>query len=192
MLPIALDLSQRPVVLVGRGAGALRRLRLLDDAGAGAVAVFSDQPEPALVAAAGARLRGGLPHAAELTGAAALLVADLPPGDAAPLVARAHGHGVLVNVEDQTALCDFHMPAIVRRGDLVLAISTGGRSPGLARALREWLETLLDADWGARLRALAELRLRWRAAGESPARISALSRRLVDEATQATGRSHAA
>ena len=134
---------------------------------------------PALIAAAGARLRRGLPEGAQLLGAAALLIADLPSDEAAPLVARAHAHGVLVNVEDQTALCDFHMPAMVRRGDLVLAISTGGRSPGLARALREWLETLLDAEWGARLQWLADQRVRWRRSGRSTNEISALTRQLL-------------
>ncbi|MBV8167136.1 MAG: siroheme synthase, partial [Alphaproteobacteria bacterium] len=77
------------------------------------------------------------------------------------------------------ALCDFHMPAMVRRGDLVLAISTGGRSPGLARVLREWLETLLDAEWGARLQCLADQRVRWRRSGRSTNEISALTRQLL-------------
>jgi precorrin-2 dehydrogenase/sirohydrochlorin ferrochelatase len=192
MLPIALDLSQRPVVLVGRGAGALRRLRLLDEAGARAVTVFSDRPEPALVAAAGARLRRGLPDAAQFAGAAAVLVADLPAERAAPLVAHAHAHGVLTNVEDQRALCDFHMPAIVRRGDLVLAISTGGRAPGLAGVLREWLEALLDAEWGARLRALGEHRRRWRAAGFSSADIRVLMRDMAARTVRLATRDRAA
>jgi precorrin-2 dehydrogenase/sirohydrochlorin ferrochelatase len=86
---------------------------------------------------------------------------------------------VLANVEDQPALCDFHMPAIVRRGDLTLAISTGGNSPGLARALREWLETLLDAEWGARLQRLAQQRDRWRRAGRSMTEVGALTRRAL-------------
>jgi precorrin-2 dehydrogenase/sirohydrochlorin ferrochelatase len=180
MLPIALDLSQRRVVLVGRGAGALRRLRLLDDAGAADVVVFSDRPDAALIAVAGARLRAGLPDVTALAGAAALLVADLPPEDAAPLVARAHAQGALVNVEDQPRLCDFHMPAIVRRGDLTLAISTGGTSPGLARILREWLERLLDAEWGARLRWIAEQRARWQRGGRSTVEVGALTRELLD------------
>jgi precorrin-2 dehydrogenase/sirohydrochlorin ferrochelatase len=185
MLPIALDVAQRRVVLVGRGAGALRRLRVLDDAHASAVAVFSDAPKPALRAAAAGRLQDGLPDAAQLVGAAALLVADLPPAEAAALAARAHAVGVLVNVEDQPLLCDFHMPAIVRRGDLVLGISTGGRSPGLAGALRDWLEGRLDAAWGGRLERLAARRRDWRAAGRTAAQVKCLTRRWVDQIMRA-------
>jgi precorrin-2 dehydrogenase/sirohydrochlorin ferrochelatase len=180
MLPLALDLGRRPVVVAGRGAGAVRRLRLADDAGAARVVVFSDGPSPALRAAAGRRLRAGWPSAADLSGAAVLFVADLPRADAAALAAAARAAGVLVNVEDQTALCDVHVPAVVRRGDLVLAISTGGRAPGLARALKQWLERLIDAEWAARLDVLAAGRRRWRAAGHSSRAVSALTRQLLD------------
>ena len=68
-----------------------------------------------------------------------LFVAGLPEGEARDLAARARGLGVLVNVEDVLPLCDFHVPAIVRRGELLLTASTGGQVPGLARALRESL-----------------------------------------------------
>jgi precorrin-2 dehydrogenase/sirohydrochlorin ferrochelatase len=179
MLPITLDVARRRVVLVGRSAGALQRLRRLDEADAGDVVVFADRPDAALSAAAGTRLRLGRPDAAALDGAAVLLVADVAPDEAAPLVALARARRVLVNVEDQPALCDFHMPAIVRRGDLAVAISTGGASPGLARALREWLEALFDADWGMRLQSIAERRHRWRRAGRSAVEVGALTRRLL-------------
>ncbi|MEJ0069324.1 MAG: NAD(P)-dependent oxidoreductase [Pseudomonadota bacterium] len=79
--------------------------------------------------AATGRLHRGLPSRDALAGSAALFVCDLPRTDAAALVATARALNILVNVEDETALCDFHMPAIVRRGDLVLSISTGGKSP---------------------------------------------------------------
>jgi precorrin-2 dehydrogenase/sirohydrochlorin ferrochelatase len=179
MLPLALDVARLAVAVVGRGAGARRRLDLLDAAGAARVVVFSDAPDAALAAAAGARLHRRLPRSADLAGRALVLVADLPPPLAAPLAAAAHAAGALVNVEDQTPLCDVHVPALVRRGDLVVAISTGGRSPGLARALKDWLEPLLDARWAARLRSVARRRRRWRADGRTPQEISALTRRLL-------------
>jgi len=180
MLPIALDLTRLRVAVVGRGAAACRRLSLLDQAGARRVSVFSDRPEPALAAAAGDRLRRRLPEGADLAGPAVLLVCDLPLGTAGALAAAARASGVLVNVEDVSALCDFHMPAIVRRGDLVLAISTGGKSPGLARALRHWLERLIDARWGERLRGLARRRRQWRARGLGTPELAALTRQLIE------------
>jgi precorrin-2 dehydrogenase/sirohydrochlorin ferrochelatase len=157
----------------------VRRLRLVDDAGAAQVTVFSDAPDGALRAAAGPRLRAGWPDAADLAGAALLLVADLPRPRAAVLAAAARAAGVLVNVEDETALCDLHVPALVRRGDLVLSISTGGRAPGLAGALKRWLERLLDDAWGARLDLLAQHRRQWRAAGHSARDVGALTRGLL-------------
>jgi precorrin-2 dehydrogenase/sirohydrochlorin ferrochelatase len=180
MLPIALDLARLPVAVVGRGAGALQRLALLDQAGARRVVVFSDAPDAVLAAAAGDRLRHRLPRHDDLAGTAVLLVCDLPRPLAVALAADGRALKLLVNVEDATALCDFHMPAIVRRGDLVLAISTGGKSPGLARALKRQLERLFDARWAARLEHLARRRRRWRASGRSAQEVSGLTQRLLD------------
>lgn len=67
-----------------------------------------------------------------------------------------------MNVEDVKPLCDFHMPSLVRRGDLVVTVSTGGKSPGLARRLRRYLETLFGPEWAGRLNELAEKRDDWR------------------------------
>jgi siroheme synthase (precorrin-2 oxidase/ferrochelatase) len=64
------------------------------------------------------------------------------------------------------------MPAVVRRGALSIAISTGGRSPGLARLLKVLLEPLIDARWGVWLEDLAAQRARWRAAGHAMAEVS--------------------
>jgi precorrin-2 dehydrogenase/sirohydrochlorin ferrochelatase len=180
MLPLALDLTRLSIAVVGRGAGALRRLALLDAAGATRVTVFADTPDAALADAAGASLLRRLPQSADLAGVAVLFVADLPPPLAAALAATARAAGALVNVEDQTALCDVHVPAIVRRGDLTLAVSTGGHAPGLARVLREWLETLLDARWGDRIRLLADRRRAWRAAGHTPREVSDFTGRLIE------------
>lgn len=67
-------------------------------------------------------------------------------------------NGVWVNVVDTPELCDFYVPSVVRRGDLTVAISTQGKSPGLARALRQWLEAKLSPAWGEFLAFLGELR----------------------------------
>jgi len=61
--------------------------------------------------------------------------------------------------------CDFILPAVVRRGDLQIAVSTGGRSPALARWVREDLERRLPAEYGALLALVADLRQELRRAG---------------------------
>lgn len=172
MLPLALDLARLPVALIGNGDAVLKRLALLDAAGAGALTVFSDAPPPGLAASAGDRLRRRLPDDSDLAGARLVLIGGLPIDLATSLAARARAAGALVNVEDCTALCDVQMPAVVRRGALTVAISTGGRSPGLAQLLKGVAERLLDARWGRWLDELAAQRARWRAAGLQMAEVS--------------------
>jgi precorrin-2 dehydrogenase/sirohydrochlorin ferrochelatase len=172
MLPMSLDIARVPVVLVGRGDAVARRLVLLDEAGATALAVFCDQPSAELARRAGDRLRRRLPNEDDFARAGLVMVAGLPATVSAAVVAAASTSGALLNVEDSPGLCDIHMPAIVRRGALTLAISTAGRSPGLARVLKRALEPLIDARWGRWLDELASDRARWRAAGHSMAEVS--------------------
>jgi len=163
LLPVALDLERLSVVLVGNGARAERRLGLLDEAGATRVRVFADAPETALSARAGDRLRRRLPAAEDFRGADLAFVADPAPGAAKAVAETARQAGALVNVEDATASCDFHSAAVIRRGDLALGITTGGRCPMLVRVLKEWLDRLLPRDLARTVEALADRRRRLKA-----------------------------
>ncbi|MBI3711262.1 MAG: siroheme synthase [Proteobacteria bacterium] len=179
MLPIVLDPARIEVALVGREARALRRLALLEDSGAADLRVFSDRPSPALAAAAGQRLQRRLPTAEDLAGCAVVYVADLPFTDSVAVRRAAKSAGALVNVEDERALCDFHSPAVVQRGDLVLAVSTGGRSPALARHVRERLEAVFPDDWSERLDRIAALRGDLYRAGHRAPDVARASRELI-------------
>jgi precorrin-2 dehydrogenase/sirohydrochlorin ferrochelatase len=108
-----------------------------------------------------------------------LFVAGLPEGEARDLALRARALAVLVNVEDVLPLCDFHVPAIVRRGELLLTASTGGLVPGLARALRESLADQFGPEWTVRLKELGLARAKWRAQGLSPREVSQHVRDLI-------------
>src|SRR5580693_518501 len=101
-----------------------------------------------------------------------LFVAGLAEGEARQLAGRARALGLLVNVEDTPPLCDFHVPAVVRRGELLLTASTGGAVPGLARRLREWLADAFGPEWTGRLTDLSAARARWRSSGFSPSEVS--------------------
>ncbi len=79
----------------------------------------------------------------------------------------ADGAGVWVNSADDPARCTFTLPARLRRGDLLVTVSTGGRSPALASWLREQLESLVGPEYETLLGLLAEERDRMRAAGHS-------------------------
>ena len=102
--------------------------------------------------------------------AALAIVAIDDEADATAAVARLKARGLLVNAVDRPHLCDFTLPAIVDRDPVLIAIGTGGASAGLAKALRQRLETLLPASLGALATALHEartaIRRRWPSAQE--------------------------
>ena len=150
MLPLVLNPVNLRAGLAGRGAERDRRAALLAEAGV-EVRLLPDAVSDALLAPL-----------------QVLFVAGLPESEARDLATRARGLGVLVNVEDTLPLCDFHVPALVRRGDLLLTASTGGQVPGLARALRESLADQFGPEWTERLKELGLARAKWRSEGLSP------------------------
>lgn len=168
MFPIALDPARLSLLLVGEGEAALKRLRQFDEAGAQRLTVFAAEPHEALIALAGERLIRRWPTAGEVGEASAIFVAGVEPARAETIAAWARAFGRLVNVEDVPALCDFHVPAVVRRGDLLLSVSTGGTNPGLARRVKEFLAERFGEEWGGFTAELAEKRRAWRAEGASP------------------------
>ncbi len=179
-VPLALDLNLLPTVLTGAGPALLKRLNLLDAERVPALAVYAGDPTPDLCAAAGARLIPRPPDDVEIAAARVLFVAGLPPDQSARLAAIARSHRVLVNVEDVLPLCDFHVPAILRRGDLAVSISTGGASPTLSRRLRAYLAAVFPEEWAGRIALIADLRGRMRAAGASPPEVMAATEALID------------
>lgn len=172
LLPLAFDLGAARVGIVGRGRQALNRLRLVAEAGVRDIAVWSDAPSPELAAAAGRWLRPRLPNPGEIAGVRLLFVGDLPEDEATPLAATARRIGVLVNVEDITRLCDVHVPAIVRRGDLTLTVSTRGAAPGLAARIRRDLAERYGPEWEQRVAEVAALRAELRERGLPPERVA--------------------
>jgi precorrin-2 dehydrogenase/sirohydrochlorin ferrochelatase len=165
MLPIILDASKVLAGLAGKGEGFARRLKVLREGGV---------TEPIL-------FEGRLPTADEISRLQILFVAGLSEADSHPLAMTAREAGVLVNVEDVPLLCDFHLPAQVRRGELGFTISTCGRSPALSRILREYLESQFGPEWGEHLDEIAQLRAQWRAQGTSPDIVSERTRALISE-----------
>lgn len=157
MLPIALDPTTVRVGLAGQGEGLERRRRLLAEGGV-------DQP---------VRVNEG----AALDGLSLLFVAGLDRAASAALADRARAAGVLVNVEDVPDLCNFHVPAILRRGDLAFTVSTNSKAPGLSRLLRERLGRLFGPEWDERVNTVAAARTEWRQQGHAP---DAVSQRLRD------------
>jgi precorrin-2 dehydrogenase/sirohydrochlorin ferrochelatase len=180
MIGVALDPAALATAVAGRGERALRRFQALGAAGAAEPLLYSDEPDAALTQAAGPALRHRLPNSADLVQLRALWIAGLPDGHAADLAVLARSARVLVNVEDRPALCDFHSVAEVRRGDLLLTISTGGASPGLAARIRARLEAEYGPEWSQRLAVLRGHRAAWRRDGHKPAEVTALTDALLN------------
>ena len=180
-VPLALDLALLPVALVGAGPALIKRLTLLDSACVPGLAVYAPDPEPSMAHAAGARLVPRLPTADEIAACRVLFVAGLPFVQSAALAATARDHRVLVNVEDTLPLCDFHVPAILRRGELAISISTGGASPTLARRVRAYLGDRLPPEWAERITRIAALRAKMRAEGAGMADVMKATDALIDE-----------
>lgn len=165
MIPVVFDPARLAIVLAGAGDALARRLAWLREGGAADIRVFCERPDDATAAAAGDALARRLPEGRDLAGVGLMFVTGLDAAAAAGLVDLARAHHVPVNVEDRIALSDFHVPAVVRRGDLLLTASTGGRGPGLTVAIRERLARRFGPEWAARLDALAAAREGWKAEG---------------------------
>src|SRR6266508_2972476 len=93
-----------------------------------------------------------------LDGAFLCVASSDDPEQRAAIFAEARARGVLVNLVDDTDHCDFAAPAVVRRGELVIAVSTGGRSPALASRLRRLLEERFGPEWEELSALLGEVR----------------------------------
>ncbi len=165
MIPVVFDPVRLAVVVAGAGDALARRVVWLCDAGTERLRVFCEAPDAAVVAAAGKALERRLPDGRDLGGTCLMFVTGLDDGVAAGLADLAHAHNVPVNVEDRIALSDFHVPAVVRRGDLLLTVSTGGKGPGLTVAIRERLERRFGPEWAERVESLARARAGWKSEG---------------------------
>ena len=180
MLPLAVDLAAWKVLLVGDGRAALARLDMLEAAGAGELTVFAPGASARMRARAGERLVERLPTEEEVAAARLLFLAGLEPAETERLAGLARAHRVLVNAEDVPPLCDAYALAMVRRGNLVIGVSTEGRSPAVARVLRQWLEGQFGPEWAERLEAASGLRARLRAEGAAAPDITAATAALLE------------
>ena len=149
-LPICIDLRGRHCLLVGGGEVARRKVETLLRAGATLrlVAPAIDPGLDELVRQQGGelRLRAFEPRDVDDVWLAVAATDDEAVNRQVRDVARQRG--VLVNVVDQPALCDFIFPSIIDRDPMVIAVSSGGRAPLLARLLRARLETTIPAGYG--------------------------------------------
>ena len=181
MFPIALDLTVIPVLLVGDAWFLLKRLAYLDEANAKRVQVFCVEPSEEFRHVAGVRLVERLPEEEDVKAATLVLVAGMQREQSEQINNWARSLGKLINVEDVSDLCDFYFTANVRRGDLVIGVSTSGASPTLARKLRDTLACCYGVEWAGRVAELSQLRLAMRAKGAGMKEVIDVTERYLDD-----------
>jgi precorrin-2 dehydrogenase / sirohydrochlorin ferrochelatase len=157
---ISLDLAGRAAVVVGGGEEAVGRVRELLHVGAEVTLIAANaHPELRDLAAADAVTFHERPYRhGDLAGAFLVIATREEPMDTDALWAEATGVGALTTVLDENEHCHFAQPALVKRGDLRIAIATAGRAPALAKRLRKHLEAELGEEYAELVDVLADAR----------------------------------
>jgi precorrin-2 dehydrogenase / sirohydrochlorin ferrochelatase len=168
--PVFLDLTGKPTLVIGGGNVAEGKVRGLLAAEA-SLTVIAPELTPELRALAEA---GRLQHVSreyrdgDVEGFTVCFVATDDGAVNAAVAAEGRRRGIWVNAADDPVNCDFILPSIVRQGEVVVAASTGGASPALARRLREELTAFLDEDYAPLAEMLGAIRADLRRRNLSP------------------------
>lgn len=182
---VALNLENKRCLVVGGGQVAQRKVHALLDCG-GIVEVISPQLTPVLneLAQNGAIAhRRGIYQASDLTGVFIVIAATSDPEVNRQVAEDCLQRNLLVNVVDDPSRANFFVPATVRRGFLRIAVSTGGKSPLLARRIREELEGLYGTLFEEFLDFLGEIRDNILSSVTDPRQRNLMLRELVDQET---------
>jgi siroheme synthase-like protein len=167
--PVNLLVRGRRVVVVGGGRIAARKIEPLLDTGAEVVVVSPESGAEVRAWAGAGRLvlheRAFRP--ADLEGAWLALTATDDPAVNAAVHAAGEAGRIWVNSADDPANCSFTLMSVIRRGDLVVSVGTGGRSPALAAQLRRQLEEEIGSEYETLLDLLSDAREELRGAGRS-------------------------
>jgi len=158
--PIAIDLTGKRALVVGGGEVALRKVEALLESGARVTVVAPEvAPEIERLAESGKIVLRRRNYEAGDLADAVLAIAATDDREVNLRVSEdARGANVLVNAVDDPELCSFIVPAMVRRGDLVVSVITGGKSPALARRVREKIEETFGPEYADLAELLGEVR----------------------------------
>jgi precorrin-2 dehydrogenase/sirohydrochlorin ferrochelatase len=158
--PVTLDLERRPCLVVGGGAVAEGKVIGLLEAGARVTVLSPTLSERLLALASDGQFRWQPREFTDGDTEAFFLVIGATDDAAVnrAVAADARGRGALVNCADDAAGSDFILPALLRRGPLTVAVSTGGASPTMACLVRDELDATLSGDYARLTEVVAEVR----------------------------------
>lgn len=179
--PILVDLRGRKVLVVGGGKVAYRKIETLLAHGAAVKVVARDLDRPvADLVEKGLVRYGGEAFSEEHLEEVFLVIAATGDADLNRRVAEmAQKRGLLVNAVDQPSDCNFIVPSILRRGDLVVSVSTSGKSPAFARKIRQDLEGRFGDEFESFLAVMGRLRERVLSLGLSQKQNKEIFERLI-------------
>lgn len=175
MFPIAIDLKKIPILLIGQGEAFEKRYKQLVDFGAAQVTLrHTDATRyPEITAQLDTDLRRYDERI--------IMVAGLPYETSSQIATSARNAGKLVNVEDVNDLCDFYFMANVKRGDLIISVSTGGASPTLARRVRDYIAAKFGSEWAERTKEIADFRNTLKSDGKTIPQVLKASDKFLQE-----------
>jgi precorrin-2 dehydrogenase/sirohydrochlorin ferrochelatase len=179
--PLYMDLRGRECLVVGAGAVAARKVRTLLDCGA-RVTVVGERPVEALeeLRSRGVKILDRKFRLDDLQLQALVIGATDSEEVNAEVSRESRRRGIPVNIADDPAKSTFIVPALFRRGDVTLAISTGGSSPALARLIREDLGRHYGEEYAALASLLGSYRERMRSAVSGHRRRAEVWRGILD------------
>lgn len=160
--PVLLDLEGRKTVVVGGGKVALRKIETLLEYGAKVYVIAREMSEEvnSFVQNEDIISLGAEFEKTHLENAFLVIAATDDPSINHMVSMAAQDKGILVNAADQPADCTFILPSILRRGDLIIGISTSGKSPAMAKKIRETLEYNFGDEYSILLHLMGETRAR--------------------------------
>lgn len=160
LYPVNLQIAGKLCLVIGGGKVGLRKIRTLLVCGARVMVISPEVVDGiALLAAEGKiELRQRAYREGDLSGAFLAFAVTNNRRIQDQVAIEAGKNGVFLNIADEPSRCDFHVPAQVRRGELLLTVSTGGASPALARLIREQLEEQFDCEYGNVISLFARIR----------------------------------
>ena len=180
--PLFLEMKDRPCLVVGGGKVALRKVRALLDCGA-AVTVVAPEILPEL-SALPVRCEYRKAAPGDAAGWALVVDASGDPAVGEALAAACAAQGTPLNVVDMPQYCSFIFPAVLRRGRLTAAVSTGGASPLAAAWVRDRLDAALPDSLEGILDQMSDLRTRAKATLPEQPQRAAFLRRCLEAALE--------
>lgn len=178
--PIAFDVTARPCLVVGGGGIALRKVQALVEAGA-RVTVISPEIDTRIEDVVGVEVIRRAFEPGDTMGFALVFAATGNREVNVGISREASAKGIPVNVVDDPELCTFIVPAVVRRGDMMIAITTSAKAPAFGKRMRRRIEELIGEEYGPYVALLGEIREKLRDLYDTQPQREAAMNRVLDQ-----------